>query len=446
MTTNSTTYTTSSYSSSGITTTTTTVVKPNIYNDMGCDADHSCGVSYTIIPKCVVDLYHGIETCQIVYVLDKNGQPLDLDRLDKIDIKLFNEFDCEVLNYGYGMYIESLQTTFSGNIVDITPDNFYDLTDKFFDLYNVKVTNDDPNLICPDDSKAIILGDSNDDIVTFGQIIFNPITYNGDLYVELKSNKDNVGEAICLVNGLPQMITLDKKNRLINILDTSKEANLSIMSVNSEFTQTILMLDEIKLYCTKGFKDKGTIKICYNAAKIPKVPGRLVAEVILTFSDLDEEEKGASHVISCIHLANVKKSKIISSVIPDDDDPNYSGPMFKVVDKLPVASWNTMNTIYLIDSKNPTENNKKIEFVTLKKKVNNGYTYYWEKLGANYDLTATQDIESEATLNLTNQDDDLDSVIIKHKNRIDGHGSMIDFGVSNGTITANITKIDGGVL
>ena len=452
MTTTSTTYSTN-YSSSGITTTTTTVVKPDIYNDKGCDTERGCGVPYIVWPKCIVDLYHGINTCQIVYILDQNGEPLDLDRLDSIDIHLFNEFDCEVLDSSYGMNVEniqtkteSLQTKYKGCFVDITPDNFYNSMDKFFDLYNVRVLDDNPDLICPDETKAIVLGDTNDDTTTFGQIIFNPISYNGDLYIELVPNKHNVGDAICLVNGLPQAVFFNKKNRLVNILDSIKEANLSLLSVDSEFTQTILMLDEIRLYCTKGFKNKGALKICYVGSKIPKTPSRLTAEVILTFSDYDEEHPGEIFVISCVHLANVRRSRIISEIEPaDDDDPDYSGSLFKVVDTLPEPSWNTMNRIFLVPSKNPKDKNIKVEYVTLKKKVNNAYTYYWEKLGEKYDLIASQEPDSTSAINLTNNEE-TDSVIIKHKSNVDGHGSMIDFDVDGNKITANITKIDGGVL
>ncbi len=443
-----TTTTTTSY---GTTTTTTTVtVKPSIYNDLGCSNGPSSCTGYGAWTNCLVDLYRGIDTNQVLYLLDKDGKPMDLDRIDKIDIMLYNEFGCASMSIGHGLSVESMQTTHTGNIFDINPDNFYKMKKLYFDLYNVRVTDNNPEFICPDDSKAIILGETNDDCITFGQIIFNPIIYNGDIYIEAKPHENNVGSAICMVNGLPQKITLGKKNRLINILDDSKDANLSIMSLNSDFEQTILMLDSISVSCTTGYTNKGMLKIFYSGSKIPKIPGRLTAEIIVTFNEDDEIEKGSTQVIGCVPLVNVRTSRLADTVPPDDpddDEPMYNGKPFKIVDELPPANWNTMNVIYLIPSKSPSATNIKTEYITIKKKVNNGYTYTWEKVGENYDLVASQEKDNTAAINLTNNDDDLDSIIIRHVEQDEeGHGSMIEFDATSKVITANITKIDGGVL
>lgn len=426
--------------------TTTTQTTTNTVYDKGCGSTPNCS-TYNAWTSCIVDLYRGVSTNQIIYLLDKNGKPIDLDRIDKVDVMLYNEYGCAVMSVGHGLSIEGMQTTYMGDLFKITPDNFQEMGNKYFDLYNVRVTNDDPELICPDDSKAIILGTVADDEVQFGQIIFNPISYNGDLYLKVEPNEENTGECICKVNGLPERIQLDENNKLINVLDESKDVLITLASFDADFNQTILMLDSISLSCTTGFTDKGMLKIYYSGNRIPKIAGRLTAEIIITFNDEDDEEKGATKIISCFPMANVHHSILSDTVTPDEDDDNpvYDGMIYKVVDVLPAANWNTMNTLYLLESKNPREKDVKVEYITVKKKINNGYSYYWERLGETYDLVTTQYEDNTASINLTNNDY-TDTIIIKHGNTISDNGSVIEYDVDGNVITTNITKIDGGVL
>lgn len=303
--------TTTTIISNGYTTTTTqTVVKPDIYNDKGCNSNRNCK-TYSAVADCILDLYNGINTCQNVYLFDKDGQLLDTDRLEYVNISLSNEHECVVMDTTSsdgGLYVSFLQETYDGELFEITPDNYYDMYEKFFDTFNVSIYNTSGS-VCPDPENAIVLGNiEGETCVTFGQIIFNPISYMKNLYIEVNSAENNVGYCTCFVNGIPQNIEFNNKTEIINVLDDCDTAVVSVSSFGPEFIQTITSIEKIKFYTTKGFKNKGMIKLCYDGNFIPKIPGALTATIILKFKDSDKEEKGALHVISCVPVANVKRT------------------------------------------------------------------------------------------------------------------------------------------
>lgn len=436
--------TTTTYSVNNGSVTTTKTVKSNIYNDKGCDNIGSCA-NYGAWTKCLVDLYHGVDVCQNIYILDANGQPMDLERLDKIELVLTNEFGCPEMSTEHGISVKSLQQTYYGDLFKINPENFWDMESKYFDLHNVRIA-DDSLPICPDDTTAIVLGEYGDNYACEGHIIFNPFDYSGDLFVEIDSHDCNTGKCIVMINGLPQPITFNKKNKLVNVLDGCTKSIITLMSVGPDFEQTQALLKSIDFSCTKGYLNKGLVQICYSGAKIPRLAGKLTAEIALKFNAQDDEEPDATKVISCFPIAYVRQSMILAGAEPPEED-EVDNEVFTIipVDKLPVADWNTMNRIYLIKSKFTSRENESIEYVTVKTKVNGRYSYHWERAGDNYDIVATQAGDRAAGITLTN-DDDTDTIVLKHVDQENGNGSMIDFNADGNAINANITRIDGGVL
>jgi len=445
----------SAYGTMTSTTTTTTVV-PNIYNDKGCGGGTpSCG-EYSAYVKCMQDLYAGVGACQEIYILDSDGQPVDIDRIDRIDMTLSNEFECVVMSTGNAISIESLQTSYDGPLFELNPDNFWDNEDKYFETHNVRVADNDPELICPDDEKAIIFGKEEDGDVFHGHIIFNPFTYTGALYLKIMSNENNEGSCICMLNGLPQIVTLNAKNSIINILDNCDASVLNIMSLNSLYRPSVLKVNSITVSCTKGVTNKGLVRICYDGSKIPEIAGRLTAEIMLKFNDSDVEA-GATKIIKCVPMANVKKSTMITKnngcgcsckCECDENEYNVGGIVYKYVSQLPTASWNTMNAIYLVDNPNATKEKQYLEYITVKRNVNGVWAYTWERMGdVNYDINVEQKSKHSVAINLTDNEDDKDTIVLKHKDRKNGKGSMIAFDKDgDSTIVAKVTHIDGGRL
>ena len=297
------------------TTTTTTVVRPDIYNDKGCSTGpQSCG-NYSAVVKCLADLYAGIDFCQNVYILDPDGNPVDINRIDKIDIAVSNEFGCVVMTSDDGISVSSSQSTYYGDLFTITPDDFWDKERLYFDWHNIRVRDNDSNLDCPDCEKSIVLGYGGDETESacpeHGYIIFNPMYHSGDLYVELTPSESNEGHCIGTINGIPIDIKFGEKMPFVNVLKGTEESVISIMSYTANNEPNVAKLDMIKISCDKGYRNKGMISICYDGSSIPAVTGRLTAEIMLKFNEYDETEQGATKIINCVPLANVMKSNLI---------------------------------------------------------------------------------------------------------------------------------------
>lgn len=425
-----TTVTSTAFGRTTTTTTTTTVVKPDIYNDKGCSNGPQQCSGYNAIVKCLVDLYAGVNVCQEIYLVDSNGNPLDLDRIDKIDIALRNEFDCAVMTTDDGLNVESMQTNYYGKLFTITPDNFWDKEDLYFELHNVEVTDNDKYLICPDKDHAIVLGkgnqgttdlqglqglkENNDTCISHGHITFNPFFYTSDLYLEIKPNENNSGTCICTLNGLPQKITFNEKNKLINVLSGRDESILSIVSFDSNYTPSIAKLDMIELTCSNGYRNKGLIKLCYDGSKIPTINGNLVAEIMLKFNEHDPTEPDSVRIISCVPVGTVKKSYIIHEHHEEKkDEKEYvvDGVVYKYVEKLPNPGWNSMNIIYLVKSPMSREENMYNEYITVKINNNGIYSYHWEKLGdTTYDINVKQKDEKSVDIVLADNEADTDTI------------------------------------
>lgn len=294
--------TTTTISSNGavVTTTVTNAYKANIAN-FDCNGPKSCD-GYWVTTDCVIDLYHGASASQIIHIVDKNGVPVDLNRLAKIDISFYNEYDCEVMSTGNGIDIENLQDSYDDKpLFEINKDNFYSMTNKMFAYNNVRVLRTDS--VCPDEVDAIQIGMSDESEV--GQIFFNPIKYNDDIFIEIFPNNINTGKITCFVNGLPQPIMFNDKIKLINVLDECDSCIVSISSYGYEFKNTYALIDSIRFYTSAGIRNKGMLKLYYSGMDIPKIAGPLKTTMNIQFNPNDKTEKGASYTINCITLANV---------------------------------------------------------------------------------------------------------------------------------------------
>ena len=436
------------------TSTTTTTVLPDIYNDRGCNGGPGACAGYNAVAKCIVDLYAGVDACQELYILDSDGNPVDIHRIDKIDIALRNEFDCIVMSTDNGgISISNEQSTYYGKLFSLTPDNFWSKDRLYFETFNVRVHDDDPSFVCPDDEKAIAIGipETDGGCAAAGHITFNPLYYKGDLIIELTANKHNTGSCICTLNGLPQNLRFGETNRIVNVLSGCEESILTIMSYDAEYNPTVALLDSIDFSCSSGYRNQGLLKICYDGSKIPEITGNLTAEIILKFNEYDRTDPGAVKVISCVPLANVKKSYIVYEHHDDEQDEKeyvVGGVIYKYVKSLPQPGWNSMNVIYLIKSPNERDENMYEEYITVKVNNNGVYSYHWEKLGdTNYDINVKQQDEKSVNIVLTDNEADTDMILLKHQDRENGHGSMIEFDADgDNTIIARVTHIDGGVL
>jgi hypothetical protein len=106
-----------------------------------------------------------------------------------------------------------------------------------------------------------------------------------------------------------------------------------------------------------------------------------------------------------------------------------------------------MNVIYIVKSTTGKGNNLYNAYITVKINNNGVYSYHWEKLGSSYDLNVKQKDEKSVDIVFTDNESDTDTILLKHKERENDQGSMIEFDADgNSTIVAKVTHIDGGVL
>lgn len=304
MNTTTTTVTTNAY---GTTTTQTTVktTLPNIYNDKGCSGSGKCK-GFSVYVPCIADLYGGLRYCQDMFILGKDGQPLDTSRLEYFTMTINNEYDCPVMvkSTDDGS-ITFEQKKYDGTLFKITPKNFrdYEDDDAFFEVYNTTIM-DSSLEVCPDDYDAIIIGRDDTFCKQSGHILFNPFEYYADLAIKITPADDKTADCICELNGMPQSIIPGESTPLMNIMDSCKGAVLKIASMDSYYESTVAEIKEILITCTKGITDQGKIRVCYTGDELNKIlPTALHAVFKLKFWETDAEEQGAEYAIPCTSIA-----------------------------------------------------------------------------------------------------------------------------------------------
>jgi len=290
-------------------------IYPNPYNDGGCSGNNNCKGYYIGVP-CLIELYQGITACQYLYLMDGNGNPVDLNRVDYMSIGIFNEYECEVMRFSTlegsdaDGTIDFFQESGEKVLLDLNPKNFMDCG-CFFDLNNVRVLDADAEKVCPDDRTAIIVGGAVDDCVVSGNIFFNPLDKRGDMHIRIEPAESNNGECVVRYNGMPYAVEFGVDMPLID-LDETESGVIEIVSETSDYEPSIAEISRIVVSDESDVTDVGKFRICYDGDKTANMlPSFLTAVVEFKFKDSDKEERGATHVISCVKLGTLKRHRPI---------------------------------------------------------------------------------------------------------------------------------------
>lgn len=286
-------------------------IYPNPYNDGGCYGKSNCKGYYIGVP-CLIEVYQGITACQYLYLMDGNGNPVDLSRVDYMNIGVFNEYECEVLRLSSladadaDGIIDFLQDSGERTLLDLNPKNFMDCG-CFFDLNNVRVLDADAEKVCPDDRTAIIVGGAVDECVVSGNIFFNPLDKVGDMHIKIDAAESNSGECVVRYNGMPYAVQFGVDMTLMDI-DGADSGVIEIVSETADYEPSIAEIARIVVSDEGEISDTGKFRICYDGDKtLDMLPSFLTAVVEVKFKDSDKEEKGATHVISCVKLGTLKR-------------------------------------------------------------------------------------------------------------------------------------------
>lgn len=287
---------------------------PNPYNDGGCSGNNNCKGYYIGVP-CLIELYQGITACQYLYLMDGNGNPVDLNRVDYMGIGIFNEYECEVMRFStldgsdadgtIGFFQEGGEKV----LLDLNPKNFMDC-DCFFYLNNVHVLDSDAEKECPDDRTAIIVGGADDNCVVSGNILFKPLGKRGNMHIRIEAIS-NQGMCVVRYNGMPHAVKFGEDTSLTDLEETEIGV-IEIVSETSGHTPSIAEISRIVVSDESDVADVGKFRICYDGGKTANMlPSFLTAVVEFKFKDSDKEESGAAHVISCVKLGTLKRHKPI---------------------------------------------------------------------------------------------------------------------------------------
>ena len=277
----------------------------NPYTSAGCSGVSHCD-DYTAVTKCLIDIYQGVKACQTIYILDKNYELVDLDKLEWIDLTIMNEFGCSVYWFStrekeYYNNIEILQEKVNGNIFSINVSNWNNfIKNNVFDYTEDLITvNTDENVI--------ELGAKND----ICEIITNPISYNEKLYINFVSS-NNKETIVVKANGSPNPVKLNENTELIILTGDDKNAILDILTETPDHIFTSIAISEINISTVESIKNKGAIRVCFEDYEtMHLMPANLTGVLTFKFKDdkdIAEEDKGTTHVVSCIGIGRVYKN------------------------------------------------------------------------------------------------------------------------------------------
>lgn len=274
----------------------------NPYTSAGCSGASHCN-DYTAVTKCLIDIYQGIRACQTIYLLDKNGELLDLDRLEWIDLTIMNEFGCSVywfstLEKEYYNNIEILQKDIKGTILSVNFENWNDfLQNNVFD-YTENLVGIINNCIFVGNNKEV------------GEIIFNPVKYNDRLYITLTpcSGYEDI-TTVVKMNGSPNPVKLGETTELISVTGDDGNAMLDIVSQDPNRNVVEIYLSNIELSTNARIQNKGAIKVCFESYEtMHMMPANLTGVLTFKFKNDDPEEEGSVHVVDCIGIGRVYKN------------------------------------------------------------------------------------------------------------------------------------------
>ena len=275
----------------------------NPYTSKGCSGSNVCN-DYTAVTKCLIDIYQGIRACQTIYLVDKNNNLLDLDRLDWIDLTIMNEFGCSVYWFStrereYYNGIEVLQEKVTGDIFTIDANNW----DNFAKNNVFDYTKD---LVYADKENGFIeIGNEYE----VGEIITNPIPYNEKLYITISPYLLGGDTIVVKANGSPNPVKLGEQTELISVTGDGSSMMLDIISENTNHEPVEMQVSGINISTVSGVKNKGAIRVCFEDYEtMHMMPANLTGVLTFKFKDNDAEESGSTHVVSCIGIGRVYKN------------------------------------------------------------------------------------------------------------------------------------------
>lgn len=275
----------------------------NPYTSTGCSGSNVCN-DYTAVTKCLIDIYQGIRACQTIYLVDKNNNLLDLDRLDWIDLTIMNEFGCSVYWFStrereYYNGIEVLQKKVTGDIFSIDASNW----DNFAKNNVFDYTKD---LVYADKENGFIeIGNEYE----VGEIITNPISYNEKLYITISPYLLGGDTIVVKANGSPNPVKLGEQTELISVTGDGSSMMLDIISENTNHEPVEMQVSGINISTVSGVKNKGAIRVCFEDYEtMHMMPANLTGVLTFKFKDNDAEENGSIHVVSCIGIGRVYKN------------------------------------------------------------------------------------------------------------------------------------------
>ena len=273
----------------------TSVVK-NPYTSTGCAGEQYCG-DYSAVAKCLIDIYQGIRTCQTIYILDKDGTPLDLDGVEWIDITIANEYGCNVYWFStrereFYNPIVILQKKIDGTLLKANASNWNSFVTKHvFDKTNIAIENN-----------AIVFGGSG-----VGEVVLNPVEYNEKLVLRITPTETNKGKMFARFNGSPNPIKFNSDNELISMTSDGGVGVVDLVGADSNNTPNVVSVSEIELKTVAVVQEKGGVKICFDEKEtIDVMPAAINA--VVTFKFKKGVADGGIHVISCVKVGRFVKN------------------------------------------------------------------------------------------------------------------------------------------
>lgn len=267
------------------------------YASSGCSGQSECG-GYSAVMSCLVQIYQGVRTCGTMLLLDKDGNPLDTDRLESVDVTLMNEYGCAVYWFsstGEEEYnpVTFIQTRVGGEIVAC-----YEYA-EFARLVNDETTFIDNCELVEDSSESplLVIG-ANDG---YGSIILSDITSEGEVYLEMDCGDHD--SPFVKWDGLPRG-KIGERTLLENICGCESHV-LEFYGRGA--------IKSFELSGDIAVVNKGKILLCIEGYESSRMmPANLSAYITLKFKDDDAEEQGAVHIVDCVRFGRVYRNYNLS--------------------------------------------------------------------------------------------------------------------------------------
>ena len=91
-------------------------------------------------------------------------------------------------------------------------------------------------------------------------------------------------------------------------IDGAESGVIEIVSETADYEPSIAEISRIVVSDEGSVSETGKFRICYDGDKtLDMLPSFLTAVVEIKFKDSDKEEKGATHVTSCVKLGTLKR-------------------------------------------------------------------------------------------------------------------------------------------